>query len=157
MFSIQKGTVAEMYPSWEHIGNIDDSLKICSLKRQRCDIDATLMISMQTLMIINVFTVLTSETLLFHWWFFGETLNINNDYKVQYFKTLILKLIFMYHWCLVLKISSFTIYKKANDRRVSKVMYFLQKTDQEVFLDTWLYFSSKQIAQSVPLYAWNHF
>ena len=54
-------------PSREHIGNIDDSIKFssekqtCSLKR--CNIDETLMISMETLKIIN-------------------------DYKAQYFKTM---------------------------------------------------------------------
>ena len=56
--------------SREYIGNIDDSISFpklsfkkkqaCSLKRQRCNVDETLMISMQTLMIINVSTVLTS-------------------------------------------------------------------------------------------------
>ena len=62
-------------PRRGHIDNTDEPLMSSSKKglfiketmmQHRCSIDETLTISMQTLMIINVFNVLISETLMIH-------------------------------------------------------------------------------------------
>ena len=76
--------------------------------RHRCKIDETMMISKQTLMIINVFTVLISDTLMFYWWFNDEFLKKNIDatlmrhswfrYK-HYWYLMFLMCLSLEHWC----------------------------------------------------------
>ena len=79
----------------------------------RCNIDETLMISMQTLMIINIFYVLIFETLMFHFCFIDDSLmflwrNIDETAKIS-MKTLKIINVFngliwetaMFHWWFV--------------------------------------------------------
>ena len=78
--------------------------------RHRCNIDETLMISMQTLVIINVVNVLISETFMFHWWFVDDSFkkhwcNIDGILMISVQTLVVINVftvltseIFMLHW-----------------------------------------------------------
>ena len=57
-----------------------------SLKEYWCNIDETLMNSVQTLMIISVFHEVISKILIFHWWFVDDSSKISFSCKTDAWK-----------------------------------------------------------------------